>query len=131
MTLDTLLQQISQLSDDDKLAVIEATARMLRQTAHDSSQSDAIAEVASLYRVDEEDEEQRAEPSQQESPFPKPHPKLAEVIRELMSRPDPEPEQMLKRGLFEGLIFNEEDFKAAEYRPSDEELDNAGLSVHR
>jgi hypothetical protein len=29
------------------------------------------------------------------------------------------------------LKLDEEDFKAAEWHPSDEELDNAGLSVRR
>lgn len=112
MTLHDILQQITRLSDGEKLAVIEATARMLRQSVNHSSQTDAIAEVVSPYRVDDVKEFYLVQGRQ----------KMAALAAELSSRPNPPPEEMLPRGILKGLVFDEEDFRAAEWHPTDEEL---------
>lgn len=122
MSFAELVDAVQKLSRKEKLELIEAIAQMLQQ-------ADAIAEAAPVYQLESEQTKQEA--PQPEELFPKPQPALTEVIRELMSRPDPEPEQMLRPGLLKGLVFDEEDFRAAEWHPSDEELENAGLSVHR
>ncbi|RLT35912.1 MAG: hypothetical protein DWI57_15365 [Chloroflexi bacterium] len=131
MTIEQVIESVKQLSDGEKLAVIEATARMLRQAANDSSGADAVAEAVLLYGVEEEVETAKKESAQWVGPISDSRPTLAAIIEELMSRPDPTPEQMLKRGLLKGVVYNEEDFRAAEWHPSDEELENAGLSVGR
>lgn len=54
MTLYDMLHQVEKLSYADKLALIEATARMLRQASNNSSQAGIVAESALFYRVDKE-----------------------------------------------------------------------------
>ncbi|MBX3050496.1 MAG: hypothetical protein KF753_03410 [Caldilineaceae bacterium] len=131
MSVEQVIKTIEQLTDSEKLTVIRATAGMLQRSATDLPQIDTVAETAPLYRVDEDAAKaERGSASQKGSPVSS-HPTLSEVIQELMSRPDPEPEQMLKPGLLKGIVFDEEDFRAAEWHPSEEELENGGLSLCR
>jgi hypothetical protein len=109
MTLENLLQQVRQLSDSEKLALIESTANMLQKSRsidHVSDDDNLVARLAGQRQ------------------------KIAETIRELMERPDPTPGQMMRRGIFKDVTIDESDFKAAEWHPSDDELDNAGSSLH-
>jgi hypothetical protein len=118
MTLDNVLQQVRKLSDNEKLALIESTVHMLQES---QSATSASGEPVVPDLTDTKD--QLIEQGQR---------KMAVIVHELLSRPNPTPEQMLTYGLFKGrLKLDEEDFKAAEWRPSQEELDNAGLSVRR
>jgi hypothetical protein len=109
MTLENVLQQVRQLSDSEKLALIESTANMLQK----SRSADNVVDENNLAGY----------LTQQRH-------KLVEIINELMDRPDPIPAQMMRRGIFKDAIVNEPDFKAAEWHPSDDELDNAAPSIH-
>ncbi|MCL4834225.1 MAG: hypothetical protein KJZ86_17410 [Caldilineaceae bacterium] len=156
MTVEQVIESVEQLSDGEKLAVIEATARMLQRAVNNSFQSDAIAEAALRYRVDEVTEKTEERPAQRVNPIlaspariewketstqdarkkeasapdidvreyylVQGRRKMAVLAAELSARPDPPPEKMLPRGLFQGLIIDEEDFKAAEWHPTDKEL---------
>ncbi|MGB5050747.1 MAG: hypothetical protein WBO46_17520 [Caldilineaceae bacterium] len=156
MTVEQVIESVEQLSDGEKLAVIEATARMLRQAVNNSFQSDAIAEAALRYRVDEVTEKTEERSAQWVNPIlasparieweetstqdatkkeisvpevdvrehylVQGRRKMAALAAELSARPNPPPEKMLPRGLFQGLIVDEEDFKAAEWHPTDKEL---------
>jgi hypothetical protein len=118
MTLENVLQQVRTLSDKEKLALIESTAQMLQESR--SAESSAGRSVATDSTAIKEDL------------FKQGRYNMAAIIEELMNRPNPTPEQMLTYGLFgRRLKLNKEDFKAAEWHPSDEELDNAGLSLRR
>ena len=181
MTLSDILDSVRQLSENDKLALIEATARMLRQALDDNGDEsvEAVAETAISYVVNEggltvsqvvESVEQlsdgeklavieaisqmmqisffatsRSVSGRQAKTNPKrlkrsvtddiqpvkasvaagvaeKNDPLTALLIELKNRPNPPREKMLTRGLFKGLVINEEDFQAAEWHPSDEEL---------
>lgn len=131
MSVEQVIKAIEQLTDSEKLTVIQATIGMLQRSETGSPQIDTVAEVALLYRMDgDATKAEEGSASRKGSPVSS-HPTLSEVIQELMSRPDPEPEQMLRPGLLKGIVFDEEDFRAAEWHPSEEELENGGLSLHR
>lgn len=156
MTVEQVIEAVEQLSDGEKLAVFEATARMLRQVSNNSLQADTIAEAALRYRVDDGAKKTEKGPSQKVNPIVaspaqteweetstqdamkreasasgvdirefylvQGRRKMAALAAELSARPDPPPEKMLRRGLFQGLVIDEEDFKAAEWHPTDKEL---------
>ncbi|MCL4834223.1 MAG: hypothetical protein KJZ86_17400 [Caldilineaceae bacterium] len=108
MTLADILNEVRELSNNDKLALIEATAQMLRQAEDkdDVQPVEIVAEVAAPYRVSDGVA------------------KMRELLIELGNRPNPRPEQMLTYGLFKGkLKVTDEDFRAAEWHPTDEEMD--------
>lgn len=104
MTLENLLQQVRRLSDSEKLALIESTVHML--------QKKTFADDNSVVNLTEQRQ------------------RMADIVGKLFSRPDPIPGQMMSRGIFKGVTIDESDFKAAEWHPSDDELDNAGSSLH-
>ncbi len=137
MTLESMIPQIRQLSNREKLALIEVTAQMLQkeQTTQETAMlpaRDRAAEPSATQSVDEDNAADLSFEEWKERQFEQGRHKMAALIAELLSRPDPPREKMLTYGLFKGrLNFDEEDFKAAEWNPSDEELENAGLSVHR
>ncbi len=121
MTLSDILDSVRQLSQNDKLALIEATAQMLRQASDIKSDESvaAIAEVAERYAVDkvaisrdtfEIDFDELSDTD------------LESVLRAHLYSPNPEPHQMLPRGLLQGMNFDEDDFRAAEWHPSPEDL---------
>lgn len=110
MTLENLLQHVRRLSDSEKLALIQSTAHMLQQS-HFTDDS-LIGEDSSVVNLTEQSHH------------------MVEIIEKLMSRPDPVPGQMMKRGIFKGVTIDESDFKAAEWHPHDDELDNGGTSLH-
>lgn len=136
MTLENILPQVQKLSNQEKLALIEATAQMLQT-------EQAVKETAAPFSVEETTDppavsgpdETNADLSfeeWQEQQFEQGRRKIAALAQELLSRPDPPREKMLKYGLFKGqLSFDEEDFKAAEWHPTDEELENGGFSLRR
>jgi len=108
MTLSDILDSVRQLSQNDKLALIEATAQMLRQTSDERSDDpvEAVAEVAVPYRVSDGVD------------------KMRELLIELGNRPNPTRDRMLTYGLFKGrLNVTEDDLRAAEWHPTDEEMD--------
>ncbi len=125
--LNDLLAQIELLSDTDKRTLIAETMRMLPAQENGLSAPKVLAEVALA-------DAYIATPTVATSKRQSEEAYLAEFrteIEELLARPNPTPDQMMTYGLFEGrLDLDEEDFKAAEWNPSDEELENAGLSVH-
>lgn len=112
MVEPTLLQSIEELAIGDKLALIEAITQMLQNELQSEGQSRPYTNGA----------------SKQSAPIAKPatvktgNQDMQALIAELLSRPDPTPEQMLPRGLLKGMIFDEEDFRAAEWHPSEKEL---------
>lgn len=121
MTLSDILDSVRQLSENDKLALIEATAQMLRQTSDIKSDESVagIAEVAERYAVDkvaisrdtfEIDFDELSDTD------------LETVLRGHLYCPNPEPHQMLPRGLLRGMNLDEDDFRAAEWHPSPEDL---------
>ena len=121
MTLSDILDSVRQLSQNDKLALIDATARMLRQALDDSGDEpvEVVAEVAEKYRV----EEVAVSNSTFEIDFDEfSDTDLETVLRAHLYNPNPEPHQMLPRGLLRGMNFDEDDFRAAEWHPSPEEL---------
>jgi hypothetical protein len=110
MISETLLQSIRNLSVPDKLLLMQTIADMLRkelatyeQSASEQQngvESDRLAQIIQDAQHD-----------------------MSVTIAELLSRPKPTPEQMLPRGLFKGqLSLDDEDFRMAEWHPSEEEL---------
>jgi hypothetical protein len=126
MTWQEIAQAASKLSDSDKLKVIEAIV-------HTFPGGDAAKEVPATYEVAahpvEEDENVREERLDKWIEQRTQTQDIAALIQELLSRPNPTPDQMLPRGILRGINFTDEDFKAAEWHPTDEELENAGLSL--
>lgn len=121
MTLSDILDSVRQLSQNDKLALIEATARMLRQAfgADEEVFVETVAEVAEQYQV----EKIAVSNSTFEIDFDElSDTDLEIVLRTHLYSPNPEPQQMLPRGLLRGMNFNEDDFRAAEWHPSSEDL---------
>src|SRR5437588_5856604 len=102
----TLLQSVDELSVNDKLSLIEAITHMLQ---HDLAvngsaqpQNGATSEKLAVRPTGQQD--------------------MKALIAELFSRPNP-PEKMLPYGLFKGaLALDEEDFRMAEWHPSDKDF---------
>lgn len=124
MTVEQILESVEQLSDGEKLAVIEAISRMMQRSLFAPSPSVAGRKAKAKpkrIRTSLIDDPQPAQVSV-EKIVPEKDDPLTALLVELKNRPDPTPEQMLTRGLFKGLVINEEDFRAAEWHPTDEEL---------
>lgn len=151
MTLSDILDSVRQLSQNDKLALIEATAQMLRQALDDNGDEsvEAIAEVAALYRVHTIGGEVSKRPVQSSIQISSAHSRSVEMesleinlddyfcddtreeflaeMRNFLTMPNPEPEQMIQSGMFKGRIpVDDEYFKMAEWHPSEEELAGDG-----
>lgn len=111
--LDTVLDTVRTLSVTDKLALIEAVSQMLQNELQSPPHLNGHA---------------KGEESVKSVAIPLPahlatgNQDMKAMIAELLSRPDPTPEQMLPRGLLQGLQFDEEDFRSAEWHPSEKEL---------
>jgi len=119
MTLNDLLVQIELLSDADKRILINETIHMLTAQENGSSAPRVIAEtaLADAYVVAPPAPVSKREPDEAYLA------KLRSQIEELMARPDPAPDQMMKHGMFKGrLDLDEEFFKLAEWHPTEEEL---------
>lgn len=110
MISETLLKSVRTLSVPDKLLLMQTVAYMLRQelAAYNQSaneqrngaKSDRLAQIMQNAQTD-----------------------ASLMIAELLSRPQPTPEQMLPRGLAKGqLKLDDEDFRMAEWHPSEEDL---------
>jgi len=118
MTLDDILYNVRQLSPNDKLALIEATVQMLREKP-DTDGVRFVAKIAAPYITEEMVITRDAieidfdEVSDRE---------LDDLLHAHLTGPNPEPHQMLPYGLFKGMNFTEEDFRAAEWHPSAEDL---------
>jgi hypothetical protein len=121
MTLTDILHSVRQLSENDKLALIEATAQMLQQALGERSDESvaAVAEVAAPYQI----EKVAVSNSTFEIDFDElSDTDLESVLRAHLYSPNPEPQQMLQRGLLRGMNFDEDDFRAAEWHPSQEDM---------
>jgi hypothetical protein len=104
-----LLCTVRQLSVKDKLLLIQFVSSLLSEdlpTKQDNSERQNGSSAQNHWQtLDDVDDN------------------MALVIAKLLSRPNPTPEQMLPRGLFKGqLNLSEEDFRIAEWHPSDKEL---------
>ena len=127
MTLNDLLTQIELLSDTDKRTLIAEAIRMLPAQENGLSAPKVLAEVALADAYIAAPIVATPKRQTDEAYLAK----LRAEIEELFAQPNPTTDQMMTYGLFKGrLNLDEEDFKAAEWNPSDEELENAGLSVH-
>jgi hypothetical protein len=105
-----LLQTVRELSIQDKLLLVQTVAYMIQKelTAPENRASEQLngARPEGFTKIMQEAEDG-----------------MRVRIAELLSRPKPTPEQMLPYGLFKGeLNLSEEDFRAAEWHPSEEEL---------
>lgn len=113
MTVHQVLETVATLSNDEKFELVEAVLQMLResvatsqQAAIGTTQSIEVAEVIAPYRTDDAVARMR------------------KLIIELDNRPNPRSEQMLTYGLFKGqLNITDEDMRAAEWHPTDAEMD--------
>ena len=113
MVAPALLESVRTLSVPDKLALIEAISQMLQD------------ELRSRAHINGRAKAHQSEKNLPEQPQPdawQGNQDIKAMIAELLSRPDPTPEQMLPYGIWEGVQFDEEDFRAAEWHPSDKEL---------
>ena len=103
----TLLQSVDELSVADKLSLIKAITQMLQ---HDLALN-GIAKPANGANG----EKLTGMPVAQQD--------MQALIAELLSRPNPPPDKMLRRGMFKGrLALNEEDFRLAEWHPSEKDF---------
>lgn len=126
--LNDLLAQIELLSDTDKQTLIAETMRMLPPEDNSMSAPKVIAEVALADAYIATSTVVAPKAKTDEAYLAK----IRAEIEELFARPNPTPDQMMTYGLFKGqLDLDEEDFKIAEWNPTDEELENAGLSSYR
>ena len=103
----TLLQSIDELSVNDKLSLIEAITHMLQHelavNGNVQPQNGATGEKPAVMPTGQQD--------------------MKALIAELFSRPNPPPEKMLRRGIFKGrLALDEEDFRRAEWHPSEKDF---------
>lgn len=114
MVAPALLASIQDLSVADKLALITAISQMLQNELQSQSTINGHAKVE---QPESKDSVQLSSGELQTS-----NQDMKALIAELLSRPDPTPEQMLPRGLLKGMHFDEEDFRAAEWHPSEKEL---------
>ena len=113
-----MLESATILSDEEKFELVEELLQMLR---------------ASFQSPQEDQEKESAQDVMPTSPrasalhskeyyLAQSRRKMAVLAAELSSRPNPKPDQMLPYGLFKGMHFTEEDFRAAEWHPTDAEL---------
>lgn len=110
MISETLLKSVRTLSISDKLLLIQTLAYMLRQELADNEQS-------------ANEHQNGAKPDRLAQIMQNAQNDASLIVTELLSRPNPTPEQMLPRGLFKGqLQLDDEDFRMAEWHPSEEEL---------
>jgi len=117
MTLNDLLAQIETLSDADKRTLIEKT-RQLLAAGNGSGSAKRVAEtaLADAYVVE------RSAPADDPAADDPYLAALRAKIQADFARPAPTPDKMLKRGLLRGMVFDEEDFRLAEWRPTEEQL---------
>ena len=113
MVTPALLESVRTLSIPEKVALIEAVSQMLQRELQNPSRANGHAKVDSLPAQDLASLPAHLKVGNQE---------MNALIAELVSRPDPTPDQMLPRGLLQGLQFDEEDFRTAEWHPSLKEL---------
>lgn len=107
MIPSTLLQSIDELSINDKLSLIEAITQMLQ---HQLGANGAT-------------KQQNGVTTEKLAPIPTAKQDMQAIVAELLSRPSPPREKMLRRGMFQGRVpVDEELFKLAEWHPTDEEL---------
>lgn len=105
----TLLETVRALSIPDKLALIETISQMLQDELRNKTQANGIAKQTAP----------TSEPSLVKSKTQDLH----VLIQEALLRPIPNPDKMLRLGMFQGRIPTDEDlFKAAEWHPTDEEI---------
>lgn len=108
----TLLETVQALSIPDKLALIETISQMLQDELRNKTQANGIAK-----QIPSTSEPSLVRPMAQD---------LQALIHEALLRPIPNPDKMLRLGMFQGRIPTEEDrFKAAEWHPTDEEIAGA------
>lgn len=121
MTFASIVNEVQTLSRDEKLELVETLVQLLRQElTADSAHS--VSEIAAPYIADElvntsltaEIDFDKASDSN-----------LDALLYGHLNSPDPEPHQMLPYGLFKGMNFTEEDFRAAEWHPSTEDVASA------
>jgi hypothetical protein len=104
----TLLESIQSLTIDEKLSLIETIARVLRkELARNGS--------GKTQRDDSTTEPSLLDDSQQDAHA---------IIAELLSRPAPPREKMLRQGMFKGRVpVDEEIFRLAEWHPIEEDVE--------
>ncbi|MBX2998855.1 MAG: hypothetical protein KF893_10125 [Caldilineaceae bacterium] len=105
MSVMDMLQQIKSLSDADKLTLARATIQMVQESLQFSAQNPfSLSDLVFEIDLDDYFEENTRETV------------IAE-IHSFLSMPDPEPEYILKCGVFKGRIpVDEDDFRIAEWR---------------
>jgi hypothetical protein len=113
MVTPTLLESVRTLSVTDKLALIEAISQMLQNELQSPPQRTGHAKVEPLPKPDSTSLPAHLRTGKQD---------IKALIAELLSRPDPTPDKMLRRGIWKGVQFDKEDFRAAEWHPSEKEL---------
>ena len=121
MSFAELLDAVQKLSRKEKLELIEAIAQMLQQEL-DTTVVQSVSETAAPYVTDkltimgnaaEIDFDEATDES------------FDAILHAHLNSPDPEPHQMLPYGLFKGANYAEEDFRAAEWHPSSEDIAGA------
>lgn len=121
MTFAGIVNEVQTLSRDEKLELVEALLEMLRQELNDDS-THSVSEVAAPYIADELVRTSlTAEIDFDEASDTN----LDALLYAHLNSPDPEPHQMLPYGLFKGINFSEDDFRAAEWHPSTEDVASA------
>lgn len=121
MTVYQMLETAATLSNDEKFEVVEALVQMLRQELNADS-GHSVSEIAAPYIADERVQTSlTAEIDFDEASDSN----LDALLYAHLHSPDPEPHQMLPYGLFKGANFTEEDFRAAEWHPSAEDIASA------
>lgn len=118
MTLNDLLAQIETLSDADKRTLIEKT-RQLLAAGNGSVKVVAETGLADAHVVERVERSAPADDPAADDPYLA---ALRAKIQADFARPAPAPHKMLKRGLLRGMDFDEEDFRLAEWRPTEEQL---------
>lgn len=121
MTFASIVSEVQTLSLDEKFELVEALVQMLRQELIADSVH-TVSEIAAPYIADELVETSlTAEIDFDEASDGD----LDALLYAHLHSLDPEPHQMLHYGLFKGANFTEEDFRAAEWHPSVEDIASA------
>ena len=118
MVSTSLLETVQALSVQEKLSLIHSITEML--------QNDVSPNNGTAAQNGSSSNQPRApkELNTNKEGYTLEQQKIRAKIQELLDRPNPTPEQMLPGGIWKGKVeFTEEDFKAAEWRPTDEELE--------
>jgi len=118
MTLNDLLAQIELLSDADKRILINETIQMLSAEANGSSASKVIAEVALADAYVVERPHQTHVNAADDAYLAALRARFEARQAQLPAHPD----LVLKRGILKGMVFNDEDFRLAEWHPTEEQL---------